>query len=160
MSNTEERSWLEKYAPLGIHLAREVMVFVFCIVCAVGYSLGFVLDYISARNELYDWIDGKAYLIEGAKMPSFQVLMHGRMAGFIIVAIALVGIMIYHYSYHYMDSKIVYLMKRLPNKWELHKRCITLPIAGAVVVVGIMVLVWAIYLGVYLAFTPQQCLPF
>ena len=160
MNNTEERSWLEKYAPPGINLAREVMVFVFFLFCAVVYSLGFVLAYIQERRALFEWINGEAHLIENAKMVDFQKLIEGRMMGFIIVIIALAVMMIYHYAYHYTDSKIVYLMKRFPYKWEMHRRCITLPLAGLAVTAGVIAVLWAIYLGVYLVFTPQQCLPF
>lgn len=159
MSNIEERSRLEKYAPPGINLAKEVMVFVVSMTCAVIFSLGYVLAYISARNELYEVINDKRILKEGAIIPEFEVILGNYFSGFILVGVAMAIILVYHYAYHYQDSKIIYLMKRLPNRWELHRRCITLPIAGSIVAVVVLILLWAIYFGIYFLFTPQQCLP-
>ena len=159
MSNTEERSWLEPYAPLGINLAKEVMVFVVCMTAACMYSFLYIVEYVCARDELYDFVNEKKVIIEGAKMAPFSDLLGNHLLGFVIVMLAMVGICIYHYAYHYMDSKVVYLMKRLPSKWEMHKRCLILPIAGILVAAVFMAALWGIYYGIYLLFTPQQCLP-
>lgn len=160
MSNTEERSYLEKYAPLGINLAKEVMLFVMSMTAAIFYSLSYILEYLRARGELYEIVNEKKVLMEGAEIASFETLLGNYLLGFVIVMLAMVGILIYHYAYHYMDSKVVYLMKRLPSKWEMHKRCLILPIAGILVAAVFMIVLQGIYYGIYLLFTPQQCLPF
>lgn len=160
MSKKEERSWLEPYAPLGIELANEVMLFVSGITLAVLYSFVYLVSYIAARNELYEKVADRWILRQGAIMPAFDTLIEGRMIGFGVVMILMLGIIVYHYIYHHMDSKLVYLMKRLPSKWELHKRCLVLPIAGILVTIACMLILWLVYYGIYLLFTPQQCLPF
>ena len=123
------------------------------------YSLIYLGNYISERNNLYEKIGEKQVLRTGAKMPEFEALIEGRMIGFGIVIVILICISVYHYIYHYMDSKLVYLMKRLPNKWEMHKRCLVIPVAGIIITIVCMILLWFLYYGIYLVFTPQQCLP-
>jgi len=160
MRNREEHSWLEAYAPLGIELAKEVMIFVSGNTLSLLYSLVYFVNYIGERNNLYEKVGEQRVLREGAKMPAFEALIEGRWIGFWMVVVILVCMGIYHYIYHYMDSKLVYLMKRLPSKWELHKRCLVLPIAGIIITIAVMLILWLLYYGVYLLFTPQQCLPF
>lgn len=151
---------MSKYAPLGINLAKEVMFFICGMTAAIFYSLLYILEYLSARNELYEIVNEKKVLMENAQIVSFEALLGNHLLGFVIVMLVMVGICIYHYAYHYMDSKIIYLMKRLPSKWEMHKRCIILPIAGILVAAAVMLVLWGLYYGIYLLFTPQQCLPF
>ena len=49
-------------------------------------------------------------------------------------------------------------MRRLPDPWELHRRCLTLPLLAA----GLSLLCGAafffLYFGIYLAATPAQSL--
>ncbi|MGN1156329.1 MAG: hypothetical protein ACI4TK_09155 [Agathobacter sp.] len=162
MKKTDKHSRLEQYAPPGINLTREILAYIFCICCAVGYSFGFLFSYIDARNQLYEkkWRDGPYELIEGAQIPPFEDLVGNYFHGFILVGVVIVAMLLYHYFYHYQDSKMIYLMKRLPDTLEWHKRCVALPIAGVLVAVAVYGLLWMGYLGIYLIFTPQQCLPF
>lgn len=154
---------LKDYAPLGINLKWELIGYWMCIASGILYSSTFLFDYQNAWNALYcKDIYGKRVIEEGAQMLPFEDLIAGRMYGFVFVAIILVVWTVGHYAYHYGDqgSKSIYLMKRLPDKWELHKRCLTLPVIGAVIAVLVVVLLLGIYLGVYLIFTPQVCLPY
>ncbi len=159
MNKRKEHSWLESKAPLGIELAKEITIFVSGMLLSLLYSLIYLANYVIERNNLYERIDEERVLRAGAIMPSFETLIEGRMIGFGIVIVILICISVYHYIYHYMDSKLVYLMKRLPSRWELHKRCLVLPIVGIIVTLVCSLLLWFIYYGIYLLFTPQQCLP-
>ena len=50
-------------------------------------------------------------------------------------------------------------MKRLPNRWELWRRVLTLPL-GAMAVCGLTVLaLTGLYYSIYLLCTPAGCLP-
>lgn len=151
---------IRKYAPLGIDLSKEMTIFALAMIAAFIYSLIYIGRYLTNRNQLYEIVGTKKVLIDGAKMPSFDILFDGSLLGFVLVGIVMVGLVVYHYYYHRMDSKSIYLMKRLPNKWELHKRCLSLPIVGIVISIITMVLLWAVYFGIYMLFTPQQCFPF
>lgn len=153
---------MNRYAPPGINLRLELIEYWMTILVGISYSITFFFDFHASLNALYEFSSKNKYLIEGARMIPFETLMEGRLNGFVFTAIILVVLTIGHYAYHYNNqgSKSIYLMKRLPNKWELHKRCLILPSIGAVIAVLIMVLLWFTYLGVYYVFTPQQCLPY
>ena len=156
----EERSWLDKYAPVGANLAREVLGYVMAVTFSVFYSFIYIGRYIEANRELYEWEHGEKNLISGAMMPQFDELIDSCFTVFVIAIICMAAVIVYHYLYHYQGSKSIYLMRRLENKWELHRRCITLPIAAILITVVIGVVLYFAYYGIYLAFTPQQCLPF
>ena len=55
-------------------------------------------------------------------------------------------------------SRSDYLMRRLPNRWELARRSYALPLLLILATLGTMALLLAIYYAVYLALTPPECL--
>ena len=156
----EEKSWLDKYAPVGVNLAQEVLGYVMAATFSVAYSSLFLGRYMEARDEMYEWVNGKKVLIDGAMMPRFETLIDGCFIVFVIALIGMASVTIYHYLYHYQGTKSIYVMRRLENKWELHRRCITLPIAAMLITAMIAVVLYFVYQGIYLMLTPQQCLPF
>jgi hypothetical protein len=56
-------------------------------------------------------------------------------------------------------SRSDYLMRRLPDRWEYPRRCVTLPLLGAVAIIAEFLIVTLIYFAVYALFTPGICLP-
>lgn len=156
---SEKIKWLGKYAPLGINLERELGVYITAAVIATLQSLLFFLNYGNARAELYTDRLGKKVLIEGAVIVEFPYLLeHVFLIGNLVCIVTLLG-SIFYYMYHHDGSKMMYLMKRLPDKWEVHRRCLTLPIAGAVLMVVWMYVLKMIYFAIYVFCTPSQCLP-
>jgi len=92
-------------------------------------------------------------------MPPFAEMISGYLNGFYVLAGSMIIAILLNYRYHRKNSKSVYIMKRLPDRWEFHKRCLTLPFIGmilAIVAAGVMGL---IYYGLYIYATPAQCLP-
>lgn len=147
-----------RYAPLGINLGREGRFYVGGMVCAFAYSLSFLTRYGSAHSRLYTWIENKRTIRPGTVMEDFYQLLGSALTGFVIVAMCALVIIIYHYVYHRQGSKSIYLMKRLPNRFELHRRCLTLPILAALIsllAAGVLLLS---YYGIYMACTPEECL--
>lgn len=144
--------------PLGIHIKRELVFFFGILIVGVLNSLSVLITYFDTLNGFYV-IDrnGNRYLLENMRMPSFVHFVDDSYKGFIVVLICLAGLAIYHYFYHYQESKAIYLMKRLPKKSELHKRCLGVFIVGSLVVLIVVVFVYAIYYGIYLYFTPPEC---
>lgn len=154
---------IERYLPLGIDKEAEQTQYWLAIVVGGLYSsISFLFWFTDGRQGLYEWQSGKATLIENARMPSFSSLTDGCMLGFVLTVAVLIYQLINHYLYQYSNqgSKCIYLMKRIPNKWEMHKRSLTLPLIGMLNMFVIMGLLRAIYLAVYMFCTPQQCLPF
>lgn len=153
-----KRSWMETYAPPGISFAREVTYWKLLMIAGTLWSMLFLLQYVECRNALYKTVAGKKVLIEGAMMPTFEDLMTGRLELFYLVIIYCIIIAAYHYFYHYQGSRMMYLMKRLPNKWEVHVRCLSLPTCGSVIAVIVMLVLKMVYYTIYTLCTPSQCL--
>ena len=150
---------LDRYAPLGIPLSSEIGGYLATLLFDTVWSMGIVLRYLEARRRLYVYVDQTWVLIEGAKIAPFKAFIDNGFLAFWGIGIYAIAIMVYHYFYHYQGSKMMYLMKRLPNRWELHKRCFTLPIAAVILAIGYRYLLEGIYYAIYLIFTPNQCLP-
>lgn len=149
---------LSRLAPPGINLKTERDVFVTGMVCAFLFSLGYVFRYINAYSSLFSWRRDERVFLEGAVMPDFCVLLDRSLLGFIVAAACMLALIIYHYAYHHQGTKSIYLMRRLPNRWERHRRCITLPLLAALVCLLAALVLLLIYYIIYMAFTPQQCL--
>lgn len=95
----------------------------------------------------------------GAKMPRFSVLVEGVFSFYPLVALFLIWEVVSRYRYYVVESKSIYLMARLPDRWEIHRRSWVLPLGFALATVGLTVMVWLALLGVYHLVTPAGCLP-
>lgn len=157
--NKLEHSWMEKYAPPGVNLAQEVLYWVMTMTISTLWSMNFLLRYFQYRSNLYETRAGKTVLIEGAMMPTFEFLIEDLFEIFVLVFVFCVIVAVYHYFYHYQGSKMMYLMKRLPNKWEVHIRCMVLPAAACVIAGVYMTILKLVYYAIYILCTPSKCLP-
>lgn len=118
------------------------------LVIGVAYCLAeFLSRYLDQRYWL-TW--GYGSKTPGAVMTDFGVLMEGTMRWFLVAAVLLVVLMGLHYGHHRFRSKSVYLMRRLPDRWEYHRRCLALPLAGlalcGVLAFACLCLCYAIYM--------------
>ena len=156
---TEKMRWLENYTPLGIDAGKQVGWWLAGVVIATLHSMLFLIRYFNIRTDLYLLKAGNGVTAESAIMPDFETLTEDVFLTFYLVSIITLLIIIYHYFYHYQGSKMMYLMKRLPDKWELHRRCITLPVIGAVLLMAWMFIVRMLYYTIYILCTPSQYLP-
>ena len=146
-----------RYAPLGINLSPERRFFVGGIVCSFAYSLQFLIRYGNSHSSLYTWVRNERVLLPNAVMEDFYILLGSSLLGFAIVALCSLAIIIYHYAYHWQGSKSIYLMKRLPNRLELHRRCLTLPLLAALMSLLVAAILLLAYYGIYVACTPKEC---
>jgi len=148
---------LSRFAPPGLELRQEKQFFLTGLVCAFVYSLLFLIPLRHAWNNLYQNV-GERILLPGAVMKDFGALLENSLAGFLVLACCMIGWIVYHYLYHYQGSRSIYLMKRLPKAWELHRRCLTLPLLGVLISFAAAFILLLIYFGIYLALTPEECL--
>lgn len=155
----ENMKWIEKYAPLGIGIGTQIGWYIVGVVAATLHSMWFLVKYLQARSELYVGTPRGLELIEGAVIRDFVSLAQPAFVSFYIVAIVTFLTVIFFYFYHYDGSNMMYLMKRLPDKRELYRRVLTLPIAGVVVLMVWMVILKVLYYAIYIFCTPSQCLP-
>lgn len=151
---------LTRYAPAGFPLKQELNLFLWGLGGSLLYSTGFLFRYADAREALYEMTNtGEKVLIENAAMPGITILIRNAFAGFFILSLLALGAAIYHYLFHYHESKSIYLMKRLPNRWELYKRCFALPCLEILLSLLTALTLFLLYYGIYLCFTPKTCLP-
>lgn len=149
---------MERLAPAGLNVPAECRAFGLGLVISILYSLIFLFRYAQAREALFEWtLRGKA-LKEGAMMVNFGDLMDGLLLGFIVLALSMAGVAVYHYIYHYQGSRSIYVMRRLRSRRELLRRCLAMPVMGAVSSGLIAFVLVLLYFGVYMLFTPKACL--
>jgi len=151
----------KRYLPLGLDGINEKRAWIIGMVASLLWSMLFLLRYSNAYSYLYYWNNARTerILVEGAMMRPFPDLMVGLMTGFWMLAMYMLGVGVYFYMYHYRDSKSIYLMRRLPDRWELHRRCLTVPVLAAVASLLSSLVLTGIYYGIYILCTPVQCLP-
>ncbi len=147
-----------RYVPPGVNYSRELKWIAAALIASAVYSLGFLISYIEKYRALFWTQDAEKGIIKGATMPDFIDLIDYRLSGFTVVALCMVAVFIYHYLYHYQGSKSIYLMKRLPHRFELWRRCLALPVAGALFSLAAALILMMIYFGIYMFFTPEICL--
>lgn len=147
-----------RHVPPGVNLDQGLGWFAGGISVSLLYSLGFLIRYANEYQSLFLW-DGLAKVLNtSAVMPDFVQILGGSLSGFLVLALCMAAVAVYHYSYHYQGSKSIYLMRRLPNRWELPRRCLTMPLMGILACLCVALPLLLIYYAVYMAFTPRPCL--
>ncbi len=145
---------IRRYAPLGFPLEHERNLFIFGSVCAALYSMLFFVRFFAQLDRILA-AEEAGRLTEPAVMPDFAELISGCFVGFFILGVAMLTFILYHYTYHYQGSRAIYLMRRLPSRMELHRRCLSLPLIAVLGCVCAVLLLLMIYFGVYMLFTPR-----
>ena len=151
--------FLTKNAPPGVDILTQTNRYFAGLVGTVLWSLGFLFRYSAARNRLFYTDEFGRYLKSGAMMPEFPYLMGSALLGVWVTLLTLAVCMILNYHSFHQGSKSIYLMKRLPDPMELHRRCILLPVLGMAGCLVIRELLVIAYFAVYMLATPEGCLP-
>ncbi len=147
--------------PLGMDTRYHKALFIGGNIISSFLSLGFLYRYFDERAALFVYgPDGVEGIMEGAVMPPFTEVLEKALWGFYITAVCVLLLAIYHAAFFRIGSKSVYLMKRLPQRWELARRIFVLPLAGAAATLLIGAVFCGIYFVLYLLVTPEVCLPY
>ena len=150
---------ITKYAPPGMQIRQGITAFFIGYAGVIFISMGFFFNLSQASSSLYEVVGGERILIPGRMMDDFVDVLDNLLAGFVLIGLVLIEGIIYQYLYfNGRGSKSLYVMKRLPNRWELHKRCWSLPLAGMILCGITAFVLLLIYFGVYMAVTPSECL--
>lgn len=152
--NTRLKRWL----PPGVDWRMERGWLIGAFIAAFLYSLLAVGRILSAVNRLYRVRGGVRYLIQGALMEDYVVVLDDGLKGFLLVAVAMIALAGYHYAYHFQGSRSIYLMRRLPNRWELWRRCLTVPVVAALSALAAAGVLLVLYYLFYVWLTPTECL--
>lgn len=65
-----------------------------------------------------------------AAFDPFDRLLRNALVPFALIAGWMLAMALVHILSHYQESRSIYLMRRLPDRWELWRRCLALPLAG------------------------------
>lgn len=151
---------LSRFVPPGTQIKEEFrrlglgLVAATCIAVLIyGVSLR------SAYDFLFDRVGGERVLRPDAMMLPFDILLGQSLSFFYIVALCSLLATVFHHLSYYMGSKSIYLMRRLPQRWELMRRDFTLPLIGALISLLTAFILKLLFLAVYYIVTPPQCLP-
>lgn len=132
--------------------------------CAMGISALtalclFAYRFNRAADSLYHGNGQERQLIPGAVMLPYPQVLGNAMILFGVTALCLALLTVVHYLWHRHGARSDYLMRRLPRRWELAKRCL----AGSAVLLACTALAAAVLFGIffiwYLCLTPAGCLP-
>lgn len=149
---------LLRYVPPGVRLQSELRLFAGGMIASCLYSIGFLLRYCSAYSALQLHVLPSLRTAAETIMPDFYLLLGSALYGFFIMALCMSSFIVYHYASHFQGSKSIYLMRRLPSRAELHRRCWTLPLLFILLFLLSAALLLVVYYGIYMAFTPTECL--
>ena len=153
---------LSRLFPMGWPWSSEVMG----AAGAVGLSalisfVLFVYRFGSAVDDLYTrgFYSWERELIPGVLIPPYPQVLGGCLIFFAVTALALALLPAAHFLYHRQGARSDYLMRRLPQRWELARRCL----GGSALLLAVTALtaalLFVLFFICYLAFTPAGHLP-
>ena len=119
----------------------------------------FLSSYWSAWSELFTLENGRKVLAPGRMIADLPEIIGGSFLGLWAVLLWAVVTVALHYAGHYREgSRPVYLMRRLPDRWEYHRRCLAIP--GIVILIAlVLILVFLmLFYVIYMNCTPAACL--
>lgn len=150
---------LKRLAPPGTDLSKRLLEFWLWICCIAVFHLVFYAKLYSALDDLYYYRYGEKVMAEYTVMKPLGELLDHTLAGFLMAVLWQLFRIFSNYRSFYRESRSIYLMKRLPGKMELHRRCIGLPAVFIMGFMAIAALLTAFAFAVYFTKTPKQCLP-
>ncbi len=151
---------LGKICPPGIDVKKELLFYGgAALLFIVLFSMSFLLDLGNIlENRIFYTHLGQRLIRPGAVMPGFgEMMVHRFMAYWSYLCLCL-GMAAGHYRY-FSASHSVYVMKRIRDPRELHRRCLELPLIAAAVGLVLVIILTGVYRAVYLAKVPAVCLP-
>ena len=75
----------------------------------------------------------------------------------LVVLAALLLIPCNYYAF-WRGAKSIYLMRRLPDRWELARRCLAIPLLTVACALLLVVILLPAFYGIYLHLTPEDAL--
>ena len=153
--------YLKRSYPPGYSYKNEIALTICAFAGgALNSLIGFFREYSAAKKSLYIRIGTDIILDESRVMPDFIHILGGKLYYMLILAaLAFIIPSAIHYAYYHTGSKSIYLMRRLPNRFELHRQRLLMPLVYAFVFVFATAALLLIYYAVYMSNTPEACLP-
>lgn len=150
---------LKPFFPVGCRIQNEIFWASAGLFAAAFIAFAtFGVRFSAAVSALYDELHPDR-LIANAAVPSFRQLFAGSLTGFYAFLAILPLWALFHYLLHFRESKSIYLMRRLPQKNEMIKRCLSAPAAAAIIALIAALLSMLLCFLAYCLLTPAPALP-
>ena len=148
------KSKLDRYFPAGYDPSAELKWALTGWLLSIGWSMRFLINYADTIRTMH-------FAEEQGRRNAFVLSTFPRCIdncfwGFGIVIIFLIFAVILHYRWHYTGSRSIYLMRRLPNRFELTRRCLMFPVAAIIICLLTMALLYFVYRTIYIHCTPER----
>ena len=151
------KNFIQKNTPPGTDVWLLPRYLVVGVTVAVVYSFSFWHRFFERYFQLFVR-EGNVTVLSGLKMTDFHELYHGSMLAFFTFMLLCAAFVIYFYAYYRQGSKSIYLMRRLPKKFEMHRRAFLIPLIMCAIFFALAVIITFIYFGLYMLITPNECL--
>lgn len=92
-------------------------------------------------------------------MPDFREVLGAAQFPFFLFAGGALVFVLTFYLYFRQGAKSIYTMRRIRNRWELHRRCWTLPLLTIAVLLMTSQVLEMVYFLLYLIATPEKSVP-
>lgn len=145
-----------RMVPPGLDGERTWNYFKWGFICAAALALFGFFNYAVDVAEYHYELERVGFERAAASIRSLPEYLDGIWLGFQLFVFAMVPLTIWHYAYHWSGAKPIYLMRRLPSRWELHRRCLTMPLLGLGGCAVLAALIVALYCVIYRLFTPKE----
>lgn len=139
---------LSRHLPAGMGMKEQKFIFGFFTVAAIIWPI------MSFGSRLSDALRDLERGYE-EMMPYFYEVLGNALLVIPLAFAAMFAMAAMHYIYHWQGSRSIYLMRRLPSRWELHRRCLTLPALGIAFFLILGAAMMFIMYGVYLLAAPD-----
>lgn len=152
---------LSRLFPMGWPWQNEIILTAAALGLSTLTAMGlFMSRFTPALDDLYQRAYGQEpVLIPGKLVPPYPQVLGNALLGFGLVALCLILLPIGHFLWHRWGARSDYLMRRLPRRQELAKRCVT----GSALLLVITALTGLVMFGLlflwYQAATPAGHLP-
>lgn len=137
---TRSPRW-DRLVPADLDGRREVLRLVLgAVLCLLWNAAAFLVPFIQSCKSL-EWAP--------AVFLPFDIMLEPALVPCALLAGWMAALAITYFLTHYQGSRSIYLMRRLPDRWELWRRCLTLPLAGLAAALVIALGLSAVYFRVY-----------
>lgn len=149
---------LKNYLPIGVNAVGIISAIIISLVLSIVIaSFSFLRDYHLYLKSLYRYqtISPENLLADQTMVP-FVILIERKLLLFTLFILTMIALIIYNYRWHYIGSNSAYTMQRLPQKYALHGRCLTVPVIAIISALVVMVLLLFCYYQYYWRITPHS----
>lgn len=129
--------------PAGISLRTECLGLAGLLLLALLWSL------TGLGSILRQWQWTEEWQGYPERITPYPAILGTALYGFYLIALGLPALAAWHWFYHRQGARADYLMRRLPDRWELPVRCLAVPVTGILVSLALAWALGGIYGAVY-----------